>query len=315
MLLAAGVALYSLVRHSLVAEVDRALLAKARQRDEYLEPWGFHEVPDEFQHIRHAAKVWLDVSPAAQADGDGDRALECCTNALWMNRTLDANPSVITALVRAAVDALGCTEIEGALSRCRLSTEALDQIQRALLTEADAMNPQRAYTGEIVLLAELCERYEYALAQQTKALVQSTWQPQSWFTEDPPSPAQVRRILAGLWAWQWLYPGHQERFHARAVREKLEVLDMLATPVPELAEFLRHIDDDSDEFHDWRVTGWVLRTQSLLRVTAAGVGPSSTWTIGATWRTRSASSSSSTPTVSVRGWSSSGSGVRTSACA
>ena len=91
--------------------------------------------------------------------------MECCANALWMNRALNGQPAIITGLVRTAVNALCFHEIEGALSRCRASDRALGRLQEMHLAEAEAMDLETLYRGDLAIRVELADGIDLQLAR------------------------------------------------------------------------------------------------------------------------------------------------------
>ncbi|MCJ7543694.1 MAG: hypothetical protein MUP47_03850 [Phycisphaerae bacterium] len=249
------------------------LLVQARERNEYLYPPPLSEFSQDLQPVRHSVKIWLDIAFAAQAEGDGDRAMECYANALWMNRTLDGQPAVVTGLVRTAVDWLCCQEIEGALSRCRASDKALARLQGMLQAEAEAMDLETFYRGDLALTVDLSSHIGLQLARME--LDARQLRSRGGFTLgeahfEPPSESWLRLDSAVGWAWLWMCPGAVEGTCAKEIEAALRELELASKPTPELARVVAAPDPSSMQD---RLTAarFLLVGKGWAHVAAAGV--------------------------------------------
>ncbi|HUU22151.1 MAG TPA: hypothetical protein VM389_06400 [Phycisphaerae bacterium] len=212
----------------------------------------------------HAARSYLLLSLLAQGEGKADEALRMCGRALSVNRIFDAQPLVITGLMRSGNASLAREGIESGLSRVGASSAVLGDLRRMLLAEDARIDLREACAGDVSLAVEaardpdLLKGAQTYGASQAAGIIEETGR--KWRTTVgrlgagvPESPleevsrSKVRFLLGVSWTWHWLCPGATEWWLAGNIDRARESCDLLAGSPTDLARWAKPLADTGNQ--------------------------------------------------------------------
>ena len=213
--------------------------------------------------VRSSSGPWFMLSWVHQAKGDGNAALDACSNGLKLSRVVDGYPSVVMSLIRVATGGSCVSTTEQVLSRTTPSSEDLRRLRNAMLAEDELISLQRMLEGELALLAEQSRNPDLTMAENTDTAIRSYQMAMAWasnFREDfqdeqygpqisefviestglekieSLSPSRLRMLLGVSWLWHWLSPGSIKAHSSRQILRGLDEYDALEAPNQELAK-------------------------------------------------------------------------------